>query len=117
MSPVASEKPISPLVTAEKTEIGKSPVGKDGHSMTVKRLNVTSDYESNDSPNSSDQSDSITTGDDPSTGPSPKTHVCKSDEINATATLPRTIPQVSSGALYMLTLPMLRPLLSKAQGC
>ena len=65
---------VSPLVIGEsKTDASKSPGAKDTPcNILAKRLNITSDYESSDSPSSSDHSDNVITADE-GIGSSPKT--------------------------------------------
>ncbi|XP_064617945.1 LOW QUALITY PROTEIN: cGMP-inhibited 3',5'-cyclic phosphodiesterase 3A-like [Liolophura sinensis] len=76
-------KPVSPLVGGDGVHTGDSSKtyptsAKDAQSVSVKRLNVTSDYESNDSPSSSDHSDNVLTGED-LVGSPPKKLICRND--------------------------------------
>lgn len=76
-------KPVSPLVGGDGVHTGDGSKtyptsAKDAQSVSVKRLNVTSDYESNDSPSSSDHSDNVLTGED-LVGSPPKKLICRSD--------------------------------------
>ncbi|XP_060073053.1 cGMP-inhibited 3',5'-cyclic phosphodiesterase 3A-like, partial [Ylistrum balloti] len=50
----------------------KLPLIKEQQMTSLRRLNITSDYESNDSPSSSDHSDSVVTSDDLVSGSPPK---------------------------------------------
>ncbi|XP_021363582.1 cGMP-inhibited 3',5'-cyclic phosphodiesterase A-like isoform X2 [Mizuhopecten yessoensis] len=50
----------------------KLPLFKEQQMTSLRRLNITSDYESNDSPSSSDHSDSVLTSDDLVSGSPPK---------------------------------------------
>ena len=69
----ASTKHISPLAKDKDSFIPVEEVDKSSqHVPSNRRLNLTSDYESNDSPSSSDHSDSVLTSDDPVSGSPPK---------------------------------------------
>ena len=71
-SPVKLDKCLIPLVQGEteikelSSKVVTSPTSKDVQSSgpLSKRLNITSDYESSDSPSSSDHSDNVTSVDD-----------------------------------------------------
>ena len=67
-------KHISPLAKDDNDsgEEGERLKGKEQQLSSFKRLNMTSDYESNDSPSSSDHSDNVMTSDDLVSGSPPK---------------------------------------------
>ncbi|XP_069104375.1 cGMP-inhibited 3',5'-cyclic phosphodiesterase 3A-like isoform X2 [Argopecten irradians] len=56
----------------EEGEHSKLPLIKEQQITSLRRLNITSDYESNDSPSSSDHSDGVMTSDDLVSGSPPK---------------------------------------------
>ena len=70
LSPVKSDNSISPLAKTEvevkdgSKGISKAVSPKDMHPGLSRRLNITSDYESSDSPGSSDHGDNVTSTDD-----------------------------------------------------
>lgn len=83
--PLSSSKHISSFSTSttkEDTDLSPStmdegdrsklPLIKEQQMTSLRRLNITSDYESNDSPSSSDHSDSVVTSDDLVSGSPPK---------------------------------------------
>lgn len=75
-SKIDAIKHISPLAKDEfeagVEEGDRSKIISKEHFASFRRLNVTSDYESNDSPSSSDHSDNVMTSDDLVSGSPPK---------------------------------------------
>lgn len=84
---ILPHKPVTP--SKGESELKESPTGlpvttKELPTGISKRLNITSDYESSDSPSSSDHSDNLTSLEDTSSGESPK---LKTAEVELTGTL------------------------------